>query len=211
MKKFFTVLAVLLAAGSMLFAAEGRIGVSASPEWFWYTDADDVNKVYFNLMAEGVNYFGKDGGGFGVEYGLGAAFPVSDNFGSVTIEFNESSVFLFKAGLAYKYAFSDMFGLSAGLGVMGNVNSRTYTSQLISSLSATYTTFTLDVYGRVGADIDLLDFLGLSVGVNVGGPVYTNSVLKSGDSSLDLGDMFGGNEPVSGVWLAPYVAVSFLY
>ena len=63
MKKAVAVLAVLMVLSGALFAAEGRIGLSVSPAWKWYTGSSvNTGTTSIALMAEGANYFGDEGG-----------------------------------------------------------------------------------------------------------------------------------------------------
>lgn len=216
MKRVLIIAAAMLLVTASLFASEGRIGVSLAPEWMWYTNAEDSGKMDFALMAEGANYFGKKGGGFGIEYGLGVKFPVSTwvaGSDPIDVEDGKSS-FLFKAGVGYKHAFSDVFGISAGLGVRGDISS---TSEGGSwggiSVSGRGTTFVMDIYGSVSADLTLMDFLGIRIGAMAGGPVLgkLRTTVQGG-----IGD-FGGSHSettdlgIEGFWLAPFVGVSYVY
>ncbi len=216
MRKIVAVAFVLLAFTGMLFAGEGRIGVTIAPDWMWYSNPEDTGKMDFNLMAEGANYFGKEGG-FGIEYGLGVKFPVNtwitDN-DPQKVEDGKSS-FLFKVGAGYKHAFSDMFGLTAGLGIRGSVLTTDGGFDLggIIGVSGKTTVFMMDIYGSVAADITLLDFLSLQAGVSVGGPVVSSCRITTEGSIGGIGG--GGTETVdldlSGFYLAPFVGVSFVY
>ena len=216
MRKIVAVAFVLLAFTGMLFAGEGRIGVTIAPDWMWYSNPEDTGKMDFNLMAEGANYFGKEGG-FGIEYGLGVKFPVNtwitDN-DPQKVEDGKSS-FLFKVGAGYKHAFSDMFGLTAGLGIRGSVLTTDggFDFGGIIGVSGKATVFMMDIYGSVAADITLLDFLSLQAGVSVGGPVVSSCRITTEGSIGGIGG--GGTETVdldlAGFYLAPFVGVSFVY
>ena len=215
MKKVVSILLCLVLLTGAVFAAEGRIGVSLAPQWVWNTatEADD-GETNFLLMAEGANYFGKEGG-FGVEYGLGVGFPIK-TWPVNTVGDDTHSDFVFKAGLGYKHAFNDMFGINAGLGVMGNVTSYSIGGSIIEGVSGSgrSTTFELDLYGSVAADITLLDFLGINVGVIVGGPVYT-SLTTSGNLSvgdiIDAGDSNTETVENQAIFVTPFVGLSFVY
>lgn len=75
----------------------------------------------FMLTADGANYFGKKGG-IGIEYGFGMIFPINTWQGNITVNAEDSSVgFVFRAGIGYRYEFSDLLGIAAGLGL--NLNS----------------------------------------------------------------------------------------
>ncbi len=199
----------MLLVTASLFASEGRIGVSLAPEWMWYTNAEDSGKMDFALMAEGANYFGKKGGGFGIEYGLGVKFPVSTwvaGSDPIDVEDGKSS-FLFKAGVGYKHAFSDVFGISAGLGVRGDIGSTGFEG---TSFSTSSTTFVMDIYGSVSTDLTLMDFLGIRIGAMAGGPVFGKVIGKAQIGGIE----FGGDadyEFREGFWLAPFVGVSYVY
>lgn len=216
MRKIVAVAFVLLAFTGMLFAGEGRIGVTIAPDWMWYSNPEDTGKMDFNLMAEGANYFGKEGG-FGIEYGLGVKFPVNtwitDN-DPQKVEDGKSS-FLFKVGAGYKHAFSDMFGLTAGLGIRGSIKPGADIGIGDSSVSGSLKikTFMMDIYGSVAADITLLDFLSLQAGVSVGGPVISSRKTTIEGSIGEFGDSTSNTVDLdrSGIYLAPFVGVSFVY
>lgn len=201
MKKAVAVLAVLMVLSGALFAAEGRIGLSVAPEWMWNigTDAND-GTASLALMAEGANYFGKEGG-FGIEYGLGTSIPLSAWAGDIKVDADSGTAFLFKAGLGYKYAFGDLFGLTAGLGVRGTVAPYKLWGDSVKA-----TLFKLDMYGSVGAELSVLEFLGINAGVMLGGPVYSSAKIDSA-----LGSAGHTYDPIKAFSLAPYVIVSFLY
>ena len=107
-----------------------------------------------------------------------------------------------------------MFGISAGLGVRGDISS---TSEGGSwggiSVSGRGTTFVMDIYGSVSADLTLMDFLGIRIGAMAGGPVLgkLRTTVQGG-----IGD-FGGSHSettdlgIEGFWLAPFVGVSYVY
>ncbi len=217
MKKILVLFAVLLlAASGVLFAAEGRIGVSIAPEWFWNTEAEDSGSTDFVLLAEGANYFGRHGG-FGIEYGLGVSFPVNTWVAGgepTKIEDGKNS-FVFKAGAGYKHAFGDVFGLSAGLGVRGTVSSLKAGDSVegVVSFSGKTTKFIIDLYGSVAADITLLDFLGIRAGVMVGGPVVSTAKTTVEGSIGDIGGSHTETVDLNrkGIWLSPFVGVSFVY
>ena len=215
MKKVLSLLLCLLLLSGLLFAAEGRIGVTLAPQWLWNTatEADD-GETNFLFMAEGANYFGKEGG-FGVEYGLGVNFPINTWAGDlVNDDPSSSSAFVFKAGLGYKYAFSDLFGLSAGVGVMGSIRSYSDGGSWGGvTLSGKSTAFVMDLYGNIAADITLLDLLGINVGVIVGGPVLSTLTTTVDGSIGDVGGSHTETTDVDkqGIFVAPFVGVSFVY
>ena len=214
MKRFLAVLLVLSLALGTLFAAEGRIGVSVAPQWLWNTNTDaDDGEMNISLLADGANYFGKDGG-LGIEYGLGIFIPVNTWLGDQTFESSADSAFLFKVGLGYKHAFSDMFGLAAGAGVLGRVQSYEEGGSIGGlTLSGRTTAFIMDLYGSVGVQIDILDFLGINAGVMVGGPVLSTLTTTVSGSWGDLGGDHTETTTLEpyGVWLSPFVGVSFVY
>ena len=122
MKKLFVIAAILIVSIVPVFA-EGQIGLSLTPEWFWITSYEgqkapvSTGMTRFMLTADGANYFGEKGG-LGVEYGLGMVFPVNTWEGDITTKSTNSGVgFVFRAGLGYRYEFSDLIGLAAGLGL----------------------------------------------------------------------------------------------
>ena len=208
MKKILVALLVLSVAIGAVSASDGRIGVSISPEWFWNNTGDSgvsSGSTNFSLMAEGANYFGKKGG-LGIEYGLGVTFPLNtwvEGSDPINVEDAPSS-FIFKAGVGYRHEFSDLFGISAGVGINGKFQSRSYTV-LGSEVSGN--AFILGMYGDVMVDITLLEFLRINVGVMVGGPVYSAVNGSIGNIDIDMSDMFD----TSGFSLAPVVALSFAY
>ena len=217
MKKIFTVLIVLLSASAMLFAAEGRIGVSLAPEWLFGGAKvngevpEDTGSTSFMLLAEGANYFGKEGG-FGIEYGLGVKFPINTWVGDLSTEDESPSAFSLKVGLGYRHEFSDIFGISVGAGALADITKVSEGGEIFGqTISGSSTTFILDIYGSVAADITLIDFLRLEVGAMMGGPVWTAT-----KAQVNAGGLGSWNpDPVKldygGFALAPFVRVSFVY
>ncbi len=63
MKKVVSILLCLVLLTGAVFAAEGRIGVSLVPEWFFGGPkvnnevSDNTGSTSFMLLAEGANYF----------------------------------------------------------------------------------------------------------------------------------------------------------
>ena len=139
MRKLFVIAIVFIVSVVPVFA-EGQIGISLTPEWFWTTSyegekyTESVGTTKFMLTVDGANYFGENGG-FGIEYGLGMFFPVNSWQGNVTVSAEGASVgFVFRAGAGYRYAFSDLIGIAAGLGLNGTYqkDSVTYSGSIIS-------------------------------------------------------------------------------
>ena len=200
MKKLIIISIMLLALVPAAFAADGQIGISLTPQWFWITKALDhdisgnLGTTSFLLTVDGANYFGEDGG-FGIEYGLGASFPLNVWGGNYTESISSSATSLaFRFGLGYRYQFSSLLGVIAGLGVNGDAG-------FSGSGNAATTSLMLGLYGRVGVDFTLLDFLRINAGIAVGGPVYLASFRGSSSTSLGIG----------GFYLAPSVGVSYAY
>lgn len=213
MKKILVTLLILVAVVGAVSASDGRIGVSVAPEWFWYsTDTEtDLGRTNLAFMAEGAHYFGKKGSGIGIEYGLGAYFPLNTWAGNsepVKVPEDTPSNFIFKVGAGYRHEFSDLFGISAGLGIRGTYGK--YIDFSIGDLIDSNTTkFTLDLYGDVSFDITLLEFLRINVGVMLGGPVLTQTTTKT-DTIIGSGSNTESLN-ISGFWLAPVIAVSYTY
>ncbi len=207
MRKLFVIVAILIISIVPIFA-EGQIGLSLTPEWFWITSLEgqkapeSTGMTRFMLTADGANYFGENGG-FGVEYGLGMIFPVNTWAGNVTTSATDSSVgFVFRAGVGYRYAFNDLIGLAAGLGLNGFYQSekQAYNGQTISGSE-----FDLCLYGRITADFTLLDFLRINAGIAIGGPIYALITLSAAGQSQSA------NMHMGGFFLAPFVGVSYVY
>ena len=212
MKRMLIVLLILLATVGVVSASDGHIGVSVAPEWFWYSTETktDLGRTNLAFMAEGAHYFGKKGSGVGIEYGLGAFFPLNYWVGDadpVKLE-NASSSFIFKAGAGYRHEFSDLFGISAGLGIRGKYG-KMIDYNLGDIIKSNTTEFVLDLYGDISFDISLTDFLRINAGIMLGGPVLTQATTK-----MDIGGVSGSNtesSDISGFWLAPVIAVSYTY
>ena len=207
MRKLFVIAIVFIVSVVPVFA-EGQIGISLTPEWFWTTSyegekyTESVGTTKFMLTVDGANYFGENGG-FGIEYGLGMFFPVNSWQGNVTVSAEGASVgFVFRAGAGYRYAFSDLIGIAAGLGLNGTYqkDSVTYSGSIIS-----VSEFDLCMYGRITADFTLLDSLRINAGLAMGGPIY---VLASASMAGQSESM---NLHMGGFFFAPFVGVSYIY
>lgn len=154
------------------------------------------------LTADGANYFGKKGG-IGIEYGFGMIFPINTWQGNITVNAEDSSVgFVFRAGIGYRYEFSDLLGIAAGLGLNGFYQSQT---QTYSGQSITGSEFDLGIYGRLTADFTLFNSLRINAGLAMGGPVYTLITLSAAGQSESRSMNIGG------FFLAPFVGVSYTY
>lgn len=207
MRKILIVAIVLFTVMIPVFA-EGQIGVSLTPEWFWLTSMEgqkapeSTGMTRFMLTADGANYFGSNGG-FGVEYGLGMIFPVNKWSGNVTTKSTETSVgFVFRAGVGYRHEFSNLIGLVAGVGLNGF-----YQKENVASPEgqASASEFDLGMYGRIAADFTFIDCVRVNAGIALGGPIY--SVVKASAA----GESMSMNIHMSGVFLAPFVGVSYVY
>lgn len=204
MKKLLIVALVFIVSMSALSAHEGQIGISFTPEWSWITsfegnDLGDIDMEGTNLLltVDGANYFGRNGSGFGVEYGLGVAFPVGSQ-NEILPQEDSGAGFVFRAGIGYRFEFSRLFGLALGFGLNG-----AYQSESFSSLDLTITgsAFELGLYGKVAADLTLIDCIRINLGIAVGGPVYN---LISGEEASE-------NINIGGVFVSPFVGVSYVY
>ena len=221
MKKILVTLLILVAVVGAVSASDGRIGVSVAPEWYWLDTGTDSKSGQTNLafMAEGAHYFGKRGSGIGIEYGLGAYFPLNTWVGDadpVKVPDDTPSNFIFKVGAGYRYEFSDLLGLSAGVGMRGKFGTIVDTGLDFGDIftaSGKTTNFRLDIYGDVSLDITLLEFLRINVGVILGGPVYSSFTTKSSSSGIfgDHNNTTTGTIDESGFWPAPVIAVSYTY
>ena len=210
MKKALLILLVLLASTGILSAHDGSIGITLAPESFWITGAagqataENSGYTTFHLMAEGANYFG-DEHSFGIEYGIGALFLLNNWSAGRTEAISDAPLgFLFYAGPAYRYEFSDFIGISAGLGIRGLTISDKYSS---GNAEVSFTVFNLDMYGRAAVDFTFLEYIRVNAGLMLGGPVYNNISLSenilgtSSEQSLNL----------SGFFLRPFIGVSYAY
>ena len=202
MKKLLIVALVFIVSMSALSAHEGQIGISFAPQWSWITYSPDedipLNETIapdLLLTLDGANYFGRNGGGFGIEYGLGVAFPADsqDEFGPG---------FVFRAGIGYRFEFSRLFGLSLGFGLNGAYLSGSYS--LINS-TETVSTVMLGLYGKIAADLTLIDCIRINLGIAVGGPVYNLNTFSMPSVNIS------GSTNIKGVYVAPFIGVSFVY
>lgn len=196
------IIAVLCLVALPVMAFEGQIGVSAGYQIFWNTSENADSQARNAIFAiDGANFFGSNGG-FGVEYGIGMSDLTSMKVGDSTINDTEVSPGLaFRVGAAYRYGFTDMIGIVAGLGLNGNVD---WGSDDSGWSTADTTTFMLSMYGKVAADFTFGP-VRLDAGIGLGGPLYVSSTTK-------IGDVTTTTEPdVSGFFLTPFVSVSYVY
>ena len=199
------VIALVIVSAMLLCAvsAEGQIGVTVMPEWFFITNVSGTHvegsmgetKLYAGI--EGANYFGEKGG-FGIEYGFSGMFPMNTWSEGTTIKadtFSNVGAAL-NIGAAYRHEFNDLLGLSAGLGVRFNIDS---TMSAIVSGGAAPVFLMFDLYGRASVDITIINHLRFNAGLFLGGPLF----------SVNLGTDY--NVSYSGLYLSPYVGVSYVY
>lgn len=203
MKK--VVLALLIALLAVpAFAAEGQIGVSIAPEWFWLSSVEgakpeeSVGESTLYLSVDGANYFGEDGGGFGIEYGLGVSLPLYGWAGKESQRIEGDAGFIFRAGLGFRREFNDLTGLAIGFGVNGSYSGHIFD---LAIASADFSALMLSIYGRVAVDLTFLDCLRLDLGIAMGGPIFTSVKAVDKSQSVDI----------SGSFLAPFAAISYVY
>ena len=100
-------------------------------------------------------------------------------------------------GAAYRHEFNNLLGLSAGLGVRFNIDSTMDTVAGENAIGPVFLMF--DLYGRVAADFTLFNHLRFNAGFMLGGPLF----------SVNLGQDY--NISYNGVFLSPYVGISYAY
>ena len=207
MKKLLIVALVFIVSMSALSAHEGQIGISFTPEWSWVTTLEG-NKLPKNeegltmmLSIDGANYFGRRGDGFGLEYGIGMAFPVTQQDMNYPIlnQINGSDIGLvFRFGIGYRFEFSRLFGLALGFGLNGAYQAENIIS---SGKTATESVLLLGLHGKVTADLTIIDCLRINLGIAVGGPIYNLISVENYSANLNIG----------GVFVSPFVGVSYVY
>ncbi len=200
------VIALVIMSAMLLCAvsAEGQIRVTVMPEWFFITNVSGTSvegsmgetKVYTGI--EGANYFGENGG-FGIEYGFSAMFPVNMWAEGTVIKadtFSNAGAAL-NIGAAYRHEFNNLLGLSAGLGVRFNIDSTMDTVAGENAIGPVFLMF--DIYGRASVDVTIINHLRFNAGLFLGGPLF----------SVNLGADY--DVSYSGLYLSPYVGVSYVY
>ena len=200
MKKLFAILLIVLAV-TPLFASEGQIGATLGFQNFWIKDSDGATNLSIVASVDGANYFGNNGG-FGVEYGIGMIDLMSYREDNHTVDDDEfKPSLLLHAGAAYRYGFTDIIGISAGLGLASEMYWDSYTDQ-----NYKYDEFdlTLAIYGRVAADFTFSS-LRLNLGLEMGGPVYSMAKVSSEGHSETMDDI------INGFYMTPYVSLSYKY
>lgn len=194
------IVAIMLFAVMIPVFAEGQIGVTLAPEWFWITSVEgekipeSFGESSFMLGVDGANYFGENGG-FGVEYGIGLGLPMRIWEGQLSAKSPEKAGFAFNVGAGYRYEFSDLIGIVAGLGLGG------YYQNSAAIFVGEGNQFELSLYGRVAVDFTFIDCLRVNAGVKLGGPVYT--VVSAEGQSADIS--------IGGVYFTPFASVSYVY
>ena len=193
------IMAVLLLG---VVSAEGQVGVTVMPDWFFITSANgtsiegSMGETRMYVGIDGSNYFGENGG-WGIEYGFSALFPCNMWANDTTIStqyFNAGAAFNIGAG--YRYEFNDLVGIVAGLGLRFNIDS-TMSAMSEGGMGPVFLMF--DMYGRVAADFTLFNHLRFNAGFLLGGPLF----------SVTLGQDY--NISYSGIFLSPYVGISYAY
>lgn len=190
-------------------SADSQLGISFAPEWMWISKVDgtsyeNVGTTRFYLTADGANYFGRNGG-FGIEYGLGAVFPLNMWIGDTTINLNgEGTAFAFRVGLGYRHEFNNLIGMVVGLGMNGTFGGGS--SYDFGSFNVNYAAeLDLGIYGRVAVDLTFIEALRVNVGFAMGGPVYTAVFEES------AGQTTSQSTNMSGFFISPFVGISYVY
>ena len=209
MKKFvlFFILIICLLIPAY---SETQAGLSVGHEWFKIfsvegINADDYGQKRLLVNLDGATYFGSSdrSGGFGIEYGFGSIISLGEWQGDVSVRaqgFNAG--YMAKFGLGYRHAFSDLFGLSVGLGVYG-----TYDSEKGSDSGNTYefSEFDLFMYGKAAVDLTFGQSFRINLGANVGGPVWAHATIQYGVQSVS------GEIEMSGIFFTPFISLSYVH
>lgn len=189
-------------------SADSQLGISIAPEWMWISKAEGVSienmgTTRFYLTADGANYFGRNGG-FGIEYGLGAVFPLNMWVGDTTVNLNgDGTAFAFRVGLGYRHEFNNLIGMVVGLGLNGTFGGGSYG---FGDSSTSYAAeLDLGIYGRVAVDLTFIEALRVNVGFAMGGPVYTAVFEES------AGQTMSQSVNISGFFISPFVGISYVY
>ena len=200
MKKLFAILLIVLAV-TPLFASEGQIGATLGFQNFWIKDSDGATNLSIVASVDGANYFGNNGG-FGVEYGIGMIDLMSYREDNHTVDDDDfDPSLLLHAGASYRYGFTDVIGISAGLGLASQM---TWDSMTIINSQIDIFDFTMALYGRVAADFTFSS-LRLNLGLEMGGPIYSMSKVSGEGYSKTTDDI------INGFYLTPYVSLSYKY
>lgn len=188
-------------------SADSQLGISIAPEWMWISElegvsAENAGTTRFYLTADGANYFGRNGG-FGIEYGLGAVFPLNMWVGDMTVNLNgEGTAFAFRVGLGYRYEFNNLIGMVVGLGMNGTFGG---VSNHVGSNADYVAELDLGIYGRVAVDLTFIEALRVNVGLAMGGPVYTAAFGEFEGQSMST------SINMSGFFISPFVGISYVY
>ena len=189
-------------------SADSQLGISMAPEWMWFSKAEGVSienmgTTRFYLTADGANYFGRNGG-FGIEYGLGAVFPLNRWVGDTTVNLNgDGTAFAFRVGLGYRHEFNNLICMVVGLGLNGTFGGGSYG---FGDSSTSYAAeLDLGIYGRVAVDLTFIEALRVNVGFAMGGPVYTAVFEES------AGQTMSQSVNISGFFISPFVGISYVY
>lgn len=151
--------------------------------------------------VDGANYFGNNGG-FGVEYGIGMIDLMSYREDNHTVDDDDfDPSLLLHAGASYRYGFTDVIGISAGLGLASQM---TWDSMTIINSQIDKFDFTMALYGRVAADFTFSS-LRLNLGLEMGGPIYSMRKVSGEGYSETIDDI------INGFYLTPYVSLSYKY
>lgn len=202
MRKIIVILSLLLCVAFSAFAAEGQIGLTLGFQNFWYDQDDgpaDMEERSLIITLDGANFFGENGG-FGVEYGIGMSNVLNRKSGDLTVDSEEFHPDLaLRLGLAYRYGFSDMFGIVAGLGASGHMS---WHDDYMGWDKVT--TMSISMYGKLALDITF-GSIRIDAGVGVGGPVYSKAEISVGDVTRS------GETDLSGIFATPYISLSYVY
>lgn len=201
MKKIITLVTMsILLLGAV--SAEGQIGVTVMPDWFFITSAGgtsfegSMGETRLYVGIDGSNYFGENGG-WGVEYGFSALFPCGmwANGTTLPTKYSNTGAAL-NIGAGYRHEFNDFIGIAAGLGIRFNIDS---TMSAIAENGEGQVSLMFDIYGRAAADFTLFNHLRFNAGLMVGGPLF----------STPLGTNY--HIDFKGIFLSPYAGISYAY
>ncbi len=144
------ILALLLAAAFPLAAADGEIGIAASPAFL----IGDDGRTDIPFYAYGANYLDI---GLGAEYGIGTYFPIASSY-------SDMGFFAF-AGAAYQHRWQEV-GIRASAGAEFRVGREESLRSVI------------DVYASVALLIHVYGPFSADAGIRVSMPVYSASGVR---------------------------------
>lgn len=200
MKKAILVLVLILAALASLSAASNQIGIVTGPSLqygrgdYYATPSFNYSQIDYGIGIRGTNYFTKF---IGIGYGADVFLPISFKMDDVGITYPQTKVsFDVSLSLQFKVDISSAFAIEAGAGIYYLFEN----CKTGSSLK--YHRQYYNLFADADIAYSITGRIQLKAGARAAFPIYSKHTLV---------DAVEETNTVKGIFILPYIGVSFAY